>query len=120
MLKDQLGYEMDTVVTGLAGFGIFVRCIKFGIEGLIPLEELGADEWSFNQRGYYISGVNSGYTIHLGDKIKVRIVSVNIPARQLNLTPTETLVNLSKKNSYSSKKTKKKFPRKRKSNRGKH
>lgn len=117
MLKDQPGYEMDTVVTGLAGFGIFVRCVKFGIEGLIPLEELGADEWSFNQRGYYISGVNSGYTIHLGDKIKVRIVSVNISARQLNLTLAEPLVNFKQK--VRSQKTKKKFTRKRKGKKGK-
>jgi ribonuclease R len=92
MLSKHIGDEMDTVVTGVASFGVFARCRKYGIEGLIPIEQLGPDEWKFNQKGYCITGMNSGYNIHLGQKIRVRIVSVNVPARQLNLEPAEALI----------------------------
>lgn len=111
MLKGRLGDELDCVVTGMANFGVFARCAKFGIEGLILIEELGPDKWKFNQKSYCISGINTGCTIHLGDKIRARIASINIPARQLSLTPAEPLVRKSRKHKT---KSKKKFPRKRK------
>jgi ribonuclease R len=92
MLSKHIGDELDCVVTGLAGFGVFVQCRKFGIEGLIRLTDLGPDVWKYNTKTQCILGQHSGHTIHLGQAIKVRIVSVNVPARQLNVSPVETLV----------------------------
>jgi ribonuclease R len=111
MLKGRLGDELDCVVTGMANFGLFARCAKFGIEGLIPIEELGPDKWKFSQKGYCIIGLNTGCTVHLGDKVKVRIVSVNIPARRLSLTLAEPLVRQSRRVIRG--KSKNKRPRKR-------
>ncbi len=114
MLSKRVGDDLDGVVTGMASFGVFLRCQKFGVEGLIPIEELGHDGWSFNQKGYCIVGANSGYNIHLGDKIRARIVSVNIPARQLNLIPVEPLVS---KSVSKREKGGRKYPRKRRGGR---
>ena len=114
MLSKHLGDELDCVVTGLTGFGVFVQCQKFGIEGLIRLEELGPDEWKFNQKGHCITGLNSGYCVQLGQKIRARIVSVNVPARQLNLVPAEAIIN---KSAGRKVKTRKKYPRKRRGGR---
>jgi ribonuclease R len=114
MLSKCIGDEMDTVVTGLASFGVFVRCRKFGIEGLIPIEQLGPDEWKFNQKGYCIAGLGSGYNIHLGQKMRVSIVSVNLPARQLNLTPAEALIE---RPSPRKAKLKRRYPHKRRGGR---
>lgn len=114
MLSGRIGDEMDTVVTGVTSFGVFVRCRKFGVEGLIPLEQLGPDEWRFNQKAYCVTGAGSGYTIGLGQKMQVRIVSVNVPARQLTLEPAEPLVE--KPRSRKSK-AKKQYPHKRRGGR---
>jgi ribonuclease R len=92
MLSSHIGDELDCVVTGLAGFGVFVQCRKFGIEGLIRLTDLGPDVWKYNTKTQCILGQHSGHTIHLGQAMKVRIVSVNVPARQLNVSPAEPLV----------------------------
>jgi len=78
-------------VTGLTGFGVFVQCQKFGIEGLIRLEDLGPDHWQYDQKSQCLMGRNSGQAIRLGRAIKVHIASVNVPARQLNLVPVEPL-----------------------------
>ncbi len=91
MLSKRIGDEMDCVVTGLTGFGVFVQCRKFGIEGLIKLEDLGPDEWRFNKVSQCIMGERSGETILLGQPIRVHIVAVNVPARQLNVAPVEPL-----------------------------
>jgi len=91
MLSKRIGDEMDCVVTGLTGFGVFVQSQKFGIEGLIKLEDLGPDHWQFNKVAQCVMGERSGQMIQLGQPVRVRIIAVNIPARQLNVAPVEPL-----------------------------
>jgi ribonuclease R len=93
MLSKRIGDELDCVVTGLTNFGVFVQSRKFGIEGLIRKEDLGPDQWQYNERAHCITGERSGYTVRLGQSVKVRIDSVNIPARQLNLAPVKPLLS---------------------------
>jgi ribonuclease R len=92
MLSKRIGDELDCVVTGLTNFGVFVQSRKFGIEGLIAISDLGGDIWKYNQKHQCVTGMRSGANIHLGKAIKVRIVSVNVPARQLNLIPVKPLI----------------------------
>jgi ribonuclease R len=113
MLNNKIGDELDCVVTGLAGFGVFVQCRKFGIEGLIRLEELGPDKWKFNSRTQSIFGANTGCSVRLGQAMKVRIVSVNVPARQLNVCPTDPLVKETVRRGKTVKKSRRKQTRKR-------
>ncbi len=91
MLSRKIGEELDCVTTGLTGFGVFVQSKKYGIEGLIRMEDLGPDTWKLDEKIQRIVGERSGAGIHLGQTIKVRIVSVNVHARQLNVTPAEPL-----------------------------
>ena len=97
MLSKKIGEELDSVVTGLTSFGVFVQSRKFGIEGLIRMDDLGPDHWKYNARAQCIDGQRSGRNIRLGQAIKVRIVSVNVPARQLNVVPVELLADSAKK-----------------------
>ena len=92
MLSKRIGDEMDTFVSGLTNSCVFVQCKKFGIEGLIELPELGSDEWRYNEKSQAIVGRHSGKAIRLGDSMKVRIVSVNPPARTLSLAPVKAIV----------------------------
>jgi ribonuclease R len=110
MLSKKIGEQLDCVVTGLTGFGVFVQCKKFGIEGLIRMAALGPDTWKYNEKTQCIVGERSGRSIRLGQAMKVRIVSVNIPARQLDVSPVELLAIEPKqrtKNKIRSKKKKK-------------
>lgn len=97
MLSKRTAEELDCVVTGLTNFGVFVRSRKFGIEGLIQMGNLGNDAWKFNQKVQCIAGQWSGCIIRMGQALKVRIITVNVPSRQLNVTPAEPLVKISSK-----------------------
>ncbi|MDD5459399.1 MAG: ribonuclease R [Phycisphaerae bacterium] len=108
MLSKHVGDELDCVVTGVTGFGIFAQYTKFGIEGLIQLADLGDDDWRFNPRTQSLEGARCGIRFHLGTPIKTKIISVNVTARQLSLAPAEPLTGEPKK----AKKVKK-YPRKR-------
>jgi len=114
MLSKKIGEELDCVVTGLTSFGVFVQSRKFGIEGLIRMGDLGQDYWKYNTKAQCIAGEHSGCCIRLGQAIKVRIVSVNVPARQLNVCPIEPLATAPRPRSKS-KPQKKYRRRKRKS-----
>ncbi|MHC4322983.1 MAG: RNB domain-containing ribonuclease [Planctomycetota bacterium] len=91
MLSKKIGEQLDCIVTGLTGFGVFAQCKKFGIEGLIRMDALGQDQWKYNEKTQSIVGERSGRSIRLGQAMKVRIVSVNVPARQLDVSPAELL-----------------------------
>jgi len=91
MLSKNLGQELDCVVSGLTNFGVFVQCTKFGIEGLVGFDDLGDDEWGYNHHAQAVLGRHSGKSVHLGEPMRVRIVSVNVPGRHLDLAPVEPL-----------------------------
>ncbi|MBN1456779.1 MAG: ribonuclease R [Sedimentisphaerales bacterium] len=93
MLTDHIGEELNCVVSGLTNFGIFVRCLKFGVEGLIEFGDLGLDEWKFIEKSQAVVGVHSGKSVHLGEIMTVRIAAVNVAARQLTLAPAKPLVD---------------------------
>jgi ribonuclease R len=114
MLSKKIGDELDCVVTGLTSFGVFVQSKKYGIEGLIRMADLGPDQWKYNIKAQCIFGQHSGRSIRLGQSVKVRIDSVNVPARQLNVAPAEPLIIAAKQRTQSEKARKSK-KRKRKS-----
>ncbi|MCU0915739.1 MAG: ribonuclease R [Planctomycetes bacterium] len=91
MLGKHIGDELACVVTGLTGFGVFAQSEKYGIEGLIKLEDLGPDHWRFNRLAQCIVGERSGETIRLGRPLRVYIASVDVPSRRLNVVPVEPL-----------------------------
>jgi ribonuclease R len=115
MLSKKIGEQLDCVVTGLTGFGVFVQCKKFGIEGLVRMTALGPDNWKYNEKTQCIVGERSGCSIRLGQAMKVRIVSVNVPARQLDVSPVELLAKEPKQRTKS--KARKKQTKKKRKNR---
>ncbi len=96
LMKSRLGQTMETVVSGLANFGVFVQCTKFGIDGLIPIDLLGTDRFVYDHHAQCVHGAKTGIIFHIGMPLTVRIVSVNIAARQLNVIPVEKTANLKK------------------------
>lgn len=93
LLSEHIGDELDCIVSGLTNFGVFAQCTKYGIEGLVAFEDLGLDEWKFDNKHQAVVGRHSGKSVHLGQEMRVRIVSVNVAARQLDLAPVKLLVS---------------------------
>jgi ribonuclease R len=114
MLQKKIGEQLDCVVTGLTSFGIFLQIRKFGIEGLVRLDELGMDKWQYNEKSQSVTGVYSGFSIYLGRPMKARIISINIPARQLNLSPVDLQIKPHARQEKKSQKEKQKKKHRRK------
>ena len=54
-------------VQTLSGIGFDIELlVRFGIEGLIQLEDLGPDKWQLNRQAQCFCGVNTGAVVRLG------------------------------------------------------
>ena len=121
LLSKHLGEIHDGVVDGITNFGLFVELPKYGIDGLIRLEDLGDDWWEVSPKTGKVHGERSGRVFRIGDALKVKIIAVDVAARQLNLVPEKTDAPRKKKRKSDTKtkgKTEKKMKKSKKKSRG--
>ncbi|MEG2014241.1 MAG: ribonuclease R, partial [Clostridia bacterium] len=78
-----IGESFTGLVSGVAEFGIFVE-LSNTVEGLVRVENLVGDNYSFNEKKFTLS--NGAKTYSLGDKIDVTISSVNVSARKIDFS----------------------------------
>lgn len=89
LLSTRVGETFDGLVTGVANVGVFVQCVRYGVDGLIRFNDLSDDWWNVDVKSGSAIGERTGTRITLGDLVKVSIVAVNVPARQLDLSLAE-------------------------------
>ncbi|HUB24369.1 MAG TPA: ribonuclease R [Tepidisphaeraceae bacterium] len=89
LLTGQVGEDFAGVVTGITNFGIFVQLSAYLIDGLIRYEDLMDDWWDVDVASGMIRGQRTGRKIGIGDVVTARIVRVDPPRRQLDLSIVE-------------------------------
>jgi ribonuclease R len=91
LLKDRVGEQFVGVVTGITNFGIFVQISEYLIDGLIRYEDLMDDWWDVDERSGQVRGQRTGTKIGIGDVVRVTVVNVDVPRRELNLAVAELM-----------------------------
>ena len=91
LLKDRVGEQFVGVVTGITNFGIFVQISEYLIDGLIRYEDLLDDWWDVDERSGQVRGQRTGTKIGIGDVLRVTVVNVDVPRRELNLAVAELM-----------------------------
>ncbi len=85
-MKRHLGDEFDGVIGGVTNFGLFVEVNDLLVEGMIRVRDLLDDYYLFDEKRYALRGRSKGREYRLGDKIKVRVVSINPDDRQIDFS----------------------------------
>lgn len=105
-LSDRVGEEFDGVINAVTGFGLFVELDDLYIEGLVHVSALDSDYYHFDAARQRLQGERTGASFHLGDGLKVRLMSVNIDERKIDLelcSTKKTNRKVSRKNKGKSK-----------------
>jgi ribonuclease R len=87
MMQDKVGEEDMGIVTNCADFGLFVRLAKFNVEGLLHVAHLSKKRMLFDADQMRLVEKKSGRSYKIGDKLKVRVLSVNVAKRFIDLGP---------------------------------
>lgn len=86
LLAKHVGDTFEGVVTGVTNFGLFVQHPRYLIDGLLRYEDLGDDWWDVDVKAGRVVGERTRRRLAMGSRVKVQIMAVDGPARQLNLS----------------------------------
>ncbi len=80
-LTTKIGREYDGVVSGVASIGLFVEIERYLIEGLVHISKLGRERFELDRSAYRLVGSKSGTVFRLGDRVRVKVQSVDTRER---------------------------------------
>jgi ribonuclease R len=86
-MRDKVGEEFNGIISGVAGFGIFIELTDVFVEGMIAMRDMKDDYYVFDDVHHQLKGERTGKTFRLGDNIKIQIASVNLDDRQMVFVP---------------------------------
>ena len=72
-MQDRVGEDFDGLITSVTKFGFFVELTDLFVEGLVPLNTLTDDRYTFHENTREIIGQRSRKAYHLGQKIRVLV-----------------------------------------------
>jgi len=83
-LSRRVGEQMDAVVTGVERFGLFVQGIELPAEGLIHIDALVDDYYTYDRTTHSLTGRRAGNMFRLGDLLRVAVARVDVDRRELD------------------------------------
>ena len=88
-MAGRVGSELEGVVTGVERFGLFVQGIDLPAEGLVAVADLPDDRYRFDRRSHSLAGHRPGNAFRLGDRVRVRVKTVDLDKRLLEFSFAE-------------------------------
>lgn len=86
-MKEHVGEEFDGMISGVSAGGIYVL-LPNTVEGMISVAELPLGDYEV-QHGVILTGAADGSIFTVGDKIRVKCVSVNVNGGFIDFAPVK-------------------------------
>ena len=83
-MQDKIGEIFTGTISGVESFGLFVELDNIYVDGLVHITALPADYYHFDPLGYCLNGERSGRSYRLADRLKVKVISVNLEDKKIN------------------------------------
>lgn len=88
-MQDHVGSEFMGTIANVTGFGFFVRLDEINIDGLVHISSLQNDYYQFDAARQILIGENFRRSYRLGDKIKVKVMAVNLDDSKIDFETVE-------------------------------
>ncbi len=90
-MRDRVGEEFNGLVSGVAPFGLFVELEGLYVDGLVHVSTLKNDYYEFDDRRHRLVGSRGGMSYGLGDRLRIKLVRVNLDERKIDLELIQAL-----------------------------
>jgi ribonuclease R len=87
-MRDKIGETFNGVISGVAGFGIFIELTDVFVEGMIAMRDMKDDYYIFDDIHHQLKGQRTGKVYRLGDNISIQVASVSLDDRQMVFLPS--------------------------------
>src|SRR5579871_5464163 len=88
-MQDRVGEDFDGLITSVTKFGFFVELTDLFVEGLVPLNTLTDDRYTYHENTREIIGQRSRKTYRLGQKIRVLVDRIDPVEKKIQFAVVE-------------------------------
>jgi ribonuclease R len=88
-MQDRVGEDFDGLITSVTKFGFFVELTDLFIEGLVPLNSLTDDYYTYHENTRQIIGQRTRKTYSLGQRIRVLIDRIDPVEKKIQFAVLE-------------------------------
>jgi ribonuclease R len=88
-MQDRVGEEFAALVLNPAKFGLFVELTDLFVDGLVPIDSLRDDRYSWRENTHEIVGDRTGRRFRAGDRVQVILDRILAQERKLQFSIVE-------------------------------
>ncbi len=88
-MQDRVGEEFAALVLNPAKFGLFVELTDLFVEGLVPIDTLRDDRYTWRENTHEIIGERTGRRFRAGDRVQVILDRILAQERKLQFSIVE-------------------------------
>ena len=88
-MERRIGEDFDGLIISVTKFGFFVELTDLFVEGLVPLNTLDDDHYTFHEMSRQIIGQRSRKTYSMGDRVHVLLDRIDPVEKKLQFAVLE-------------------------------
>ncbi len=88
-MAERVGQDFDALVISTAKYGLFVELADLFIEGLVPIDTLPGDEYTYQENVRKVVGKRTRREFSIGDRVRVLLDRVDANERKLQFSVLE-------------------------------
>lgn len=83
-LLEKIGQSFFGLISGVSKWGIYVQLDESKCEGMVSIKSMADDFYYLDEDNYQVIGHQFGRKYKLGDKVKIKIVRVDLSKKQMD------------------------------------
>ncbi len=88
-MAERIGQDFDALVISTTKYGLFVELTDLFVEGLVPIDSLPGDEYTYQENVRKIVGKRTRREFSIGDRVRVVLERVDANERKLQFALVE-------------------------------
>jgi ribonuclease R len=88
-MQDRVGEDFDGLIISVTKYGFFVELTDLFVEGLVPLDSLADDRYTYHENTREIIGLRSGKIYSLGQRIRVLVDRIDPVEKKIQFAVLE-------------------------------